>query len=78
MGTSENGSLARCASVSFPKTSPLQTAKGFFVVAPDHHYSLKTENETHLKNHGKQEPLCAMRMDEYKLVTSTQQFAFEK
>jgi hypothetical protein len=32
----------------------------------------------HQKKHGKQEPLCAMPLDEYELMTSTQQFAFEK
>jgi hypothetical protein len=32
----------------------------------------------HLKNHGKQEPLFAMSLDEYEFMTSTQQFAFEK
>jgi hypothetical protein len=46
MAMSENGSFTRCALVSFPKTSPLQTAQGKFVVALNHHYSLKTENET--------------------------------
>jgi hypothetical protein len=32
----------------------------------------------HLKKHGKQEPLCAMPLDEYELMTSTEQFSFEK
>jgi hypothetical protein len=32
----------------------------------------------HLKKHGKQEPLCAIFLDEYALMTNAQQFAFEK
>jgi hypothetical protein len=46
MVMSENRSLAGCDSVSFPKTSPIQTAEGGFVDASNCYYSLKTENET--------------------------------
>jgi hypothetical protein len=35
-----------CASVSFPQTYSIQTAQGKNFVAPNHHYSLKIENET--------------------------------
>jgi hypothetical protein len=40
--------------------------------------TLSRQKTRHLKKHGKQEPLCAMPLDEYELITSTQQFAFEK
>jgi hypothetical protein len=40
--------------------------------------TLSRQKKIHLKKHGKQEPLCAMPLDDYKLMTSTQQFAFEK
>jgi hypothetical protein len=68
MGMPENGSLTRCASVSYPKTSPLQTGQGKFVTAPN----------SHLKKHRKQEPLWVIPLDEYELMTSAQKFAFEK
>jgi hypothetical protein len=32
----------------------------------------------HLKNHGKKDPLYAIYLDEYGLMTDAQQFAFEK
>jgi hypothetical protein len=31
-----------------------------------------------LKQYGKQEPICAMPLGEYEIITSTQKFAFEK
>jgi hypothetical protein len=40
--------------------------------------TLSRQNTRHLKNHGEQEPLCATPLDEYELMTSAQQFAFEK
>jgi hypothetical protein len=77
MGMSENGSLTRCASVSFPKTSPLKTAQGFFSL---HQIviTLSRHKTRHQKKHGKQELLCATPLDEYELMTSAKQFAFEK
>jgi superfamily II helicase len=63
--------------LQYPKTSTLQTAKGKIVGAPNLHYSLGGKMR-HLKKHEKQEPLCAIPLDEYKLMTSTQQFSFEK
>jgi dTDP-4-amino-4,6-dideoxygalactose transaminase len=71
MGMRENGSLTRCALVSFPKNSPLQTAKGKVVIV----ITLLRHKTRHLKKHGKKEPLCAMPLDEYKVMTSTQQMA---
>jgi hypothetical protein len=40
--------------------------------------TISRQKTRHLKKHGKQEPLCAMPLDEYELMTSTQQFSFEK
>jgi hypothetical protein len=40
--------------------------------------TLLRQKTRHLKNHGKQEPLCAISLDEYELMTNAQQFAFEK
>jgi hypothetical protein len=40
--------------------------------------SLSRQKKKHLKKHGKQEPLCAISLDEYELMTNAQQFAFEK
>jgi hypothetical protein len=40
--------------------------------------TISRQKMRHLKNHGKQEPLFAMSLDEYEFMTSTQQFAFEK
>jgi hypothetical protein len=40
--------------------------------------TLSGQKTRHLKKHGKQEPLCSMPLDEYELMTRTQQFAFEK
>jgi hypothetical protein len=40
--------------------------------------NLSRQKTRHLKRFGKQEALCAMPLEEYKLMTSAQQFAFEK
>jgi hypothetical protein len=40
--------------------------------------TLSRHKTRHLKKHGKQEPLCAIPLDEYELTTSAKQFAFEK
>jgi hypothetical protein len=40
--------------------------------------TLSIQKTRHLKQYGKQEPLCAMPLDEYELMTSSQQFDFEK
>jgi hypothetical protein len=40
--------------------------------------TLSIQKTRHLKKHGKEEPLCTMPLDEYKLMTITQQFAHEK
>jgi hypothetical protein len=40
--------------------------------------ALSRQKTRHLKKHGKQEPLCAISLDEYALMTNAQQFAFEK
>jgi hypothetical protein len=40
--------------------------------------TLSRQKMRYLKKHGKQEPLCAMPLHEYKLMTSAQQFSFEK
>jgi hypothetical protein len=40
--------------------------------------TLSRQKTRHLKKHGKQEPLCAISLDEYELMTNAQQFAFEK
>jgi hypothetical protein len=47
---------------------------------PMHHFftTLSIQNTRHLKHYGKQEPLCAMPLDEYELMSKTQQFAFKK
>jgi hypothetical protein len=40
--------------------------------------TLSRHKMRHLKKHGKQEPLCAISLNEYELMTNAQQFAFEK
>ena len=40
--------------------------------------NLTRQKTRHLKQFGKQEPLCAMPLEQYELMSSTQQFAFEK
>jgi hypothetical protein len=40
--------------------------------------TLSRQKTRHLKKHGQQEPLCAIPLDEYELMTRAQQFAFEK
>jgi hypothetical protein len=40
--------------------------------------ALSRQKTRHLKQHGKQEPLCAISLDEYALLTNAHQFAFEK
>jgi hypothetical protein len=40
--------------------------------------TLSRQKTRHLKKHEKQEPLCAIPLDEYELMTSAQQFAFGK
>jgi hypothetical protein len=40
--------------------------------------TLSRQNTRNLKKHGKEEPLCAIPLDENELMTSAQQFAFEK
>jgi hypothetical protein len=40
--------------------------------------ALSRQKTRHLKKHGKQEPLCAISLDEYELMTNAQQFAFKK
>jgi hypothetical protein len=40
--------------------------------------TLSRQKTRHLKKHGKQEPLCAIPLDEYELITRAQHFAFEK
>jgi hypothetical protein len=40
--------------------------------------TLSRQKTRHLKRFGKQEPLCAMPLEEYELTTSIQQFDFEK
>jgi hypothetical protein len=40
--------------------------------------TLSRQKTRHLKKHGKQEPICAISLDEYELMTNAQQFAFEK
>jgi hypothetical protein len=40
--------------------------------------ALSRQRTRHLKKHGKQEPLCAISLDEYALMTNAQQFAIEK
>jgi hypothetical protein len=41
-------------------------------------YTLLRQKTRNLKKHGKQEPLCAISLDEYELMTNAHQFAFEK
>jgi hypothetical protein len=73
----EDGSFTHCASASFQKTFPLQTAE-LKISLRQIIITLSRQKTRHLKKHGKPVPLFAMPLDEYKLMTSTQQFAFEK
>jgi hypothetical protein len=63
--------------VSFPKTSPIQTAEGGFFM---HQIvtNLSRQNTRYLKRFGNQEALFVMSLEEYELMASTQGFAFEK
>jgi hypothetical protein len=73
----ENGIITSCYLAYFPKAYSKQKSQVKFVIAPNCHCSLETENKTPEK-HGKQEPLCAISVDEYALMTNVQQFKFEK
>jgi hypothetical protein len=40
--------------------------------------ALLRQKTRHPKKHGRQEPICAISLDEYALMTNAQQFVFEK
>jgi hypothetical protein len=77
MGISEKWSITGCASMSFPITSPIQTAEGGFVDASNYYNSLNTGYKTPATVWKTRTTMCHT-LDEYKIMTSTHQFGFEK